>query len=62
MRVWDVNGKEYLDAVSGGVDSKSGLCKSEVLAKTVGDQLMELCYFANGFGNIPTIRFSKEAD
>ena len=60
MRVWDVNGKEYLDAVSGGVWTVNLGYANEVLAKAVGDQLMELCYFANGFGNIPTIRFSKK--
>lgn len=60
MHVWDVNGKEYLDAVSGGVWTVNLGYGNEVLTKAVADQLMELCYFANGFGNIPTIRFSKK--
>lgn len=33
---------------------------NETLVKAVSDQLMQLCYFANGFGNIPTIQFSKK--
>lgn len=60
MRVWDVNGKEYLDAVSGGVWTVNLGYGCEPLVKAVSDQMRELCYFANGFGNIPTIRFSKK--
>ena len=60
MRVTDVNGKEYLDAVSGGVWTVNLGYGNEVLVKSVADQLAKLCYFANSFGNIPTIQFSKK--
>lgn len=60
MRVTDVHGKEYLDAVSGGVWTVNLGYANEELVRAVSEQLMELCYFANGFGNIPTIRFSKK--
>lgn len=60
MMVRDIHGKEYLDAVSGGVWTVNLGYGCKPLVKAVSDQLMELCYFANGFGNIPTIRFSKK--
>ena len=60
MRIKDIHGKEYLDAVSGGVWTVNLGYGNETLVKAVSDQLMQLCYFANGFGNIPTIQFSKK--
>ncbi|WP_165078512.1 MULTISPECIES: aminotransferase class III-fold pyridoxal phosphate-dependent enzyme [unclassified Desulfovibrio] len=60
MRVTDINGKQYLDAVSGGVWTVNLGYGNETLVKAVSDQIKELCYFANGYGNIPTIRFSKK--
>lgn len=60
MRVTDINGKEYLDAVSGGVWTVNLGYGCTPLVKAIADQIQELCYFANGFGNIPTIRFSKK--
>lgn len=60
MYVTDIHGREYLDAVSGGVWTVNLGYDCKPLVKAVSDQLAELCYFANGFGNIPTIRFSKK--
>lgn len=60
MYVTDIHGKEYLDAVSGGVWTVNLGYDCKPIIKAVADQLSELCYFANGFGNIPTIRFSKK--
>lgn len=60
MRLTDINGKEYLDAVSGGVWTVNLGYGNEVLTKAVSEQLLKLCYFANSFGNIPTIQFSKK--
>ena len=60
MRVTDINGREYLDAVSGGVWTVNLGYGNETLTKAVSDQLLKLCYFANSFGNIPTIQFSKK--
>ena len=59
MRITDVNGREYLDAVSGGVWTVNLGYGNEVLTKAVADQLMNVCYFSNSFGNLPTIQFSK---
>lgn len=60
MYVTDIHGREYLDAVSGGVWTVNLGYDCKPLIKAVADQLAELCYFANGFGNIPTIKFSKK--
>lgn len=58
-RVWDAKGKEYLDAVSGGVWTVNVGYGRETIAKAVHDQLMELCYFAQTAGNIPAANFAE---
>lgn len=60
MRVKDIQGNEYLDAVSGGVWTVNLGYGNEKLVKAVSDQLMQFNYFANGYGNIPTIQYSKK--
>ncbi|MGD9863098.1 MAG: aspartate aminotransferase family protein [Pseudodonghicola sp.] len=60
MRVWDQNGKEYLDAVSGGVWTVNVGYGRETIAKAVYDQLMKLCYFAQSAGSIPGSLFSEK--
>ena len=59
-RVTDINGKTYLDAVAGGVWTVNvGYGRKEIVDK-VAAQMMDMCYFANGIGNIPTIEFSEK--
>ncbi|MBD5607729.1 MAG: aminotransferase class III-fold pyridoxal phosphate-dependent enzyme [Desulfovibrio sp.] len=60
MYVTDVNGEKFLDAVSGGVWTVNLGYGCKPLVDAISSQLMELCYFANGYGNIPTIQFSKK--
>ncbi len=60
MRVWDQNGKEYLDAVSGGVWTVNVGYGRESIAKAVYDQLMKLCYFAQTGGSIPGSLFAEK--
>lgn len=60
MRITDIDGKTYLDAVSGGVWTVNvGYGRKEIV-DAVANQMMDLCYFANGIGNIPTIKFSEK--
>lgn len=60
MRVTDIGGKTYLDAVSGGVWTVNvGYGRKEIV-DAVAAQMMDLCYFANGIGNVPTIKFSEK--
>jgi taurine-pyruvate aminotransferase len=59
MRVWDANGKEHLDAVSGGVWTVNVGYGRESIANAVRDQLIKMNYFANSAGSIPGARFAK---
>ncbi len=60
MRVWDQNGKEWLDAVSGGVWTVNVGYGREEICKAVYDQLMKLCYFAQSAGSIPGSLFAEK--
>ena len=60
MRVWDQNGKEYLDAVSGGVWTVNVGYGRAQIADAVRDQLMKLCYFAQSAGSIPGAMFAEK--
>lgn len=59
MRVWDANGNEYLDAVSGGVWTVNVGYGRESIAQSVYDQLVKMNYFANSAGNIPGGMFAE---
>ncbi len=60
MRVWDQNGKEHLDAVSGGVWTVNVGYGRESICDAVRDQLMKLCYFAQSAGSIPGALFAEK--
>ncbi|MCH7881513.1 MAG: aminotransferase class III-fold pyridoxal phosphate-dependent enzyme [Proteobacteria bacterium] len=60
MRVKDINGREYLDAVSGGVWTVNVGYGRESIANAVRDQLVKMCYFANSAGNIPGAEFANK--
>ncbi|WP_192967245.1 aminotransferase family protein [Phycobacter azelaicus] len=60
MRVWDQNGKEWLDAVSGGVWTVNVGYGREEICKAVYDQLMKLCYFAQSAGSIPGSLYAEK--
>lgn len=60
MRVWDQNGKEYIDAVSGGVWTVNVGYGREEIANAVRDQLMQICYFAQTAGSIPGALFAEK--
>jgi taurine-pyruvate aminotransferase len=59
MRVWDAGGREYLDAVSGGVWTVNVGYGRESIANAVRDQLVRLNYFANSAGSIPGALFAE---
>ena len=60
MRVWDQNGREFLDAVSGGVWTVNVGYGRERIANAVRDQLIKLNYFAGSAGSIPGALFSEK--
>ncbi|MCL4130220.1 UNVERIFIED_CONTAM: hypothetical protein GTU68_031724 [Idotea baltica] len=59
MRIWDQNGKEHLDAVSGGVWTVNVGYGRESIANAVRDQLVKMNYFAGSAGSIPGSIFSE---
>ncbi len=59
LRVWDITGKEHLDAVSGGVWTVNVGYGRESIANAVRDQLLKMCYFAGAQGSIPGARFAE---
>ena len=59
MRVWDAAGREYLDAVSGGVWTVNVGYGRESIADAVRDQLVKMNYFANSAGSIPGALFAE---
>ncbi|WP_137155166.1 aminotransferase class III-fold pyridoxal phosphate-dependent enzyme [Rhizobium sp. FKL33] len=60
MRVWDAAGKEYLDALSGGVWTVNVGFGRESIADAVRDQLIKLNYFANSAGSIAGAKFAEK--
>ena len=60
IRVWDQNGKEFIDAVSGGVWTVNVGYGRESIANVVRDQLIKLNYFSGGAGSIPGALFSEK--
>ncbi|MGB5707744.1 MAG: aminotransferase class III-fold pyridoxal phosphate-dependent enzyme [Arenicellales bacterium] len=60
LRVIDINGREYLDAVSGGVWTVNVGYGRESIADAVRDQLAKMCYFANSAGSIPGALFAEK--
>jgi taurine-pyruvate aminotransferase len=60
MRVWDQNGKEFLDAVSGGVWTVNVGYGRKAIADAVHAQLMKLCYFAQSAGSVPGALFAEK--
>ena len=59
MLIWDAKGKQYLDAVSGGVWTVNVGYGREDIADAVRDQLVKLNYFAGSAGSIPGATFSR---
>ncbi|MEM9317509.1 MAG: aminotransferase class III-fold pyridoxal phosphate-dependent enzyme [Pseudomonadota bacterium] len=60
MRVWDQNGKEHLDGVSGGVWTVNVGYGRERIANAVRDQLIRLPYFAQSAGSVPGSIFAEK--
>ena len=59
-RLTDINGKQYLDCVSGGVWTVNVGYGCEEIVDRLAEQLKKFNYFSNANGNIPTILFSDK--
>jgi taurine-pyruvate aminotransferase len=60
MRVMDTKGKEYLDAVAGGVWTVNIGYGRESMANAVRDQLLKINFFANSAGSMPGALFAQK--
>jgi len=58
LRVWDINGKEFVDSVSGAVWTVNVGYGRTRIADAVRDQLVRMCYYAGAAGTIPGAVFS----
>ncbi|MEO0676707.1 MAG: aminotransferase class III-fold pyridoxal phosphate-dependent enzyme, partial [Pseudomonadota bacterium] len=59
IRVWDQDGKEHIDAVSGGVWTVNVGYGRERIANAVRDQLVKMNFFAGAAGSIPGATFAE---
>ncbi|MBS1304317.1 aminotransferase class III-fold pyridoxal phosphate-dependent enzyme [Loktanella sp. SALINAS62] len=59
MRVWDIRGKEHLDAVSGAVWTVNVGYGRKRIADAVAAQLTKMCFFAGASGTIPGAQFAE---
>ncbi|SDW73602.1 taurine-pyruvate aminotransferase [Albimonas donghaensis] len=60
LSVWDQNGREFMDAVSGGVWTVNVGYGRESIADAVRDQLVKMNYFAGSAGSIPGALFAQK--
>jgi taurine-pyruvate aminotransferase len=59
LRLWDVNGKEYLDATSGGVWCVNlGYGRKEIV-EAAAAQLLRLPYYVGSAGNLPSVDLAR---
>ena len=58
LRVWDMTGKEHIDAVSGAVWTVNVGYGRERIANAVRDQLVKMCFFAGAKGTVPGAKFA----
>lgn len=59
MRLWDTNGREYLDGVSGGVWTVNVGYGRTSIADAIRDQLVKLNYYAGAAGTVPGALFAE---
>ncbi len=60
MRLWDATGREFLDAVSGGVWTVNVGYGRESIANAIRDQLIKLNYYASAAGTVPGAIFAQK--
>lgn len=59
MKLWDITGKEHLDALSGGVWTVNVGYGRERIGDAVRDQIVRMNFFGGNLGSIPAARFSQ---
>ena len=59
LRIKDINGKEYIDGLSGGVWSVNVGYGERRIVDAISEQNMKMCYWAGSAGTIPTIELAE---
>lgn len=59
LRVWDITGKEYADAVSGAVWTVNVGYGRKRIADAVAAQITKMCFYAGASGTIPGANFAE---
>lgn len=59
MRVWDIKGKEHLDAVSGGVWTVNIGYGRKRMGDAISDAVTKMCFFGGTMGTIPGATFAE---
>ena len=59
LRLWDIKGKEHIDAVSGGVWTVNVGYGRERIGKAIADQVTKMCFFGGALGTIPGAQFAE---
>lgn len=59
MKLWDQNGREFLDGVSGGLWTVNVGYGRESIANAVRDQLMTMNFYGGNVGNVPAATFAE---
>jgi len=60
MRLWDAEGKQYLDAAAGGIWVVNVGYGRETIAEAVRQQLTKLHFYAQSAGNSPSANFARK--
>ena len=60
LRIWDAQGRAFLDAVSGGVWTVNVGFGRESIANAVRDQLLRMNFFSGAAGSVPAALFAEK--
>lgn len=59
LRVWDQNGKEFIDSVSGGVWTVNVGYGRESIADAVREQILKMNFWGGAMGTVPAAQFAE---
>ena len=59
LKVWDIKGKEHIDAVSGGVWTVNVGYGRERIGQAIAEQVTKMCFFGGSAGTIPGANFAE---
>ncbi|MEV8466788.1 aminotransferase class III-fold pyridoxal phosphate-dependent enzyme [Fluviibacterium sp. DFM31] len=60
LKVWDQNGKEFIDSVSGGVWTVNVGYGRESIANAVRDQILKMNFWGGAMGTVPAAQFAEK--